>query len=175
MEKLPFERIDHYPSSISTSNVLCRMIAGLGFRYYWATHNLRKEDLNFRPSESGKSCFETLTHINYLGLMMHSCAFGNAIERGKGPVLEDLDEIRFWFLTHLKETHDKISALSDPEIEHLKIRYQSSSSTMEYPFWHFINGPLSDALYHVGQIVVFRRANGNSIASGVNVFLGEKI
>jgi hypothetical protein len=40
------------------------------------------------------------------------------------------------------------------------------------PFWHMINGPLSDALTHVGQINSFRRINGNS-CGGANPFRGE--
>jgi hypothetical protein len=31
------------------------------------------------------------------------------------------------------------------------------------PFWHIINGPLSDALTHTGQINSFRRLNGNGV------------
>ncbi len=42
------------------------------------------------------------------------------------------------------------------------------------PYWHLINGPISDALYHTGQIVSFRRASGNPIPSGVSVFMGTK-
>jgi len=36
-----------------------------------------------------------------------------------------------------------------------------------------MNGPLADAIYHVGQIVVFRRANGNPQNPRVNVFMGK--
>jgi hypothetical protein len=32
------------------------------------------------------------------------------------------------------------------------------------PFWSFINMPLSDALHHVGQVSMLRRAAGNPIA-----------
>jgi hypothetical protein len=37
-----------------------------------------------------------------------------------------------------------------------------------------INGPITDAIYHTGQVVSFRRTSGNPIPKGVNVFLGVK-
>ena len=39
------------------------------------------------------------------------------------------------------------------------------------PIWNFINGPLADALTHVGQINSFRRMAGNPVPK-VNVFKG---
>jgi hypothetical protein len=39
-----------------------------------------------------------------------------------------------------------------------------------HPFWHIVNGPLSDALSHTGQIAAFRRLNGNVVPAH-NVFL----
>jgi hypothetical protein len=39
------------------------------------------------------------------------------------------------------------------------------------PFWHILNGPLADAITHVGQINSFRRLAGNPTPSA-NVFTG---
>jgi hypothetical protein len=39
------------------------------------------------------------------------------------------------------------------------------------PFWHVINGPIADALTHVGQVNSFRRLAGNPTPKA-NVFLG---
>jgi hypothetical protein len=44
---------------------------------------------------------------------------------------------------------------------------------MEFPFWNQINGPISDALWHCGQVVMNRRASGNPLQLGVNVFVGK--
>ena len=44
------------------------MIDGLGFRYYWATHGLRPEDLNYKPSETNRTIEETIDHIYNLSL-----------------------------------------------------------------------------------------------------------
>ncbi len=55
--------------------------------------------------------------------------------------------------------------------EHLVI-FKSKSGTFENPFWNQINGPIEDAIWHSGQIVVLRRASGNPIDPKVNVFKG---
>ena len=60
------------------------------------------------------------------------------------------------------------------ELGLLKIKFNRGGVFSEFPFWNLINGPISDAIYHVGQIVSFRRTSGNPIEKGVNVFLGEK-
>jgi hypothetical protein len=44
---------------------------------------------------------------------------------------------------------------------------------MSFPFWNQINGPISDALWHCGQVVMNRRASGNPLQKGVNVFIGK--
>ena len=41
----------------------------------------------------------------------------------------------------------------------------------DHPFWHMVNGPLADALTHVGQINTFRRLAGNPCPEA-NVFKG---
>ena len=60
------------------------------------------------------------------------------------------------------------------ELGLLKIKFNRGGAYSEFPVWNLINGPISDAIYHVGQIVSFRRTSGNPIEKGVNVFLGEK-
>ena len=44
---------------------------------------------------------------------------------------------------------------------------------MTFPFWNMINGPISDAIWHSGQVVANRRASGNPINPKVNVFIGK--
>ena len=36
-EQLPFYEIGEYPTEFSSTNVVSRMIEGLGYRFYWAT------------------------------------------------------------------------------------------------------------------------------------------
>jgi hypothetical protein len=44
-------------------------------------------------------------------------------------------------------------------------------SVRDHPIWYLINGPLADALTHVGQINAWRRLAGNPCPK-VSVFLG---
>ncbi len=53
------------------------------------------------------------------------------------------------------------------------IVFETQSGEKKFPFWHTLNGPISDALYHTGQLVVFRRASGNPMNPKVSVFMGK--
>ena len=62
--------------------------------------------------------------------------------------------------------------MSDSELESSNMT--SSSTGKTYPFWYMLNGPIADALTHVGQITTWRRIAGNPQPNGVNVFKGTK-
>ena len=62
-DSLPYHQIPDYPESYSGANVAARMIDGLGYRYYWATENLRSEDLQFKPDSTSRTSEEILDHI----------------------------------------------------------------------------------------------------------------
>ncbi|HNP07210.1 MAG TPA: hypothetical protein PKN99_06270 [Cyclobacteriaceae bacterium] len=51
--------------------------------------------------------------------------------------------------------------------------FQSGDKKTEYPFWNLLNGPIADAIWHVGQVVSFRRSSGNPINSKAEVLLGK--
>ena len=80
-------------------------------------------------------------------------------------------ELREGTLNHLQRA---ISALDEvTDFSELSVKIVRPTQTYEFPFWHLINGQISDALWHSGQVVMNRRASGNPIKSGVNVFLGR--
>jgi len=60
------------------------------------------------------------------------------------------------------------------DLEELDMIFQRGNSKNEFPFWNLINGPISDALWHVGQVVTFRRSSGNPFPAGVSVLTGTK-
>lgn len=60
------------------------------------------------------------------------------------------------------------------ELEALQVIFDRGGGQTRFPLWNLINGPISDAIYHTGQVVSFRRSSGNPISKGVNVFLGVK-
>jgi hypothetical protein len=59
------------------------------------------------------------------------------------------------------------------DFSNLSVKIVRPDQTYEFEFWHLVNGQISDAIWHSGQVVMNRRASGNPIKEGVNVFLGE--
>ena len=86
----------------------------------------------------------------------------------------DFITLRKETLLLLEKASNTVTQLDDNEIQELKIQFLRGDQTTQFPIWNLYNGPLSDALYHTGQVVSFRRSSGNPIAKGVNVFLGIK-
>jgi len=168
-DDLPFSEIGDYPNEFSQSNIVSRMIEGLGYRYYWATKSLNKNDLNYKPSDDSRTTFEVIKHIHELTIMISS-SFENKIVDFPSEHY-DYKSLREKTLLNLKYIHDELK--SSPDFSKLSISFQSEDSTMSFPFWNQINGPISDALWHCGQVVMNRRASGNPLQKGVNVFIGK--
>lgn len=172
-DQLPYYEIPDYPDSYTAPNVVARMVDGLGFRYYWATQGLTEENLKYKPSEEARTLDETLNHI--LGLV--DVVLNSVKEQPNtgGNLIDGLSfkDKRALTLNKLKEASD-ILKNSDPEkLEDYKIIFQRSSGSSDFPFWNQINGPISDALWHVGQVVTFRRSAGNPITSNVSFLAGK--
>ena len=81
---------------------------------------------------------------------------------------------KIFFLTTLMSGCESNTSFNDEDLKNVKIIFQDKSRKYEFPIWNLINGPISDAIYHTGQLVSFRRTSGNPIPKGVNVFLGAK-
>lgn len=168
---LPFYQIPDYPESFSAPNVIARTIEGLGYRYHWATKGLTEEDLAYKPSEDSRSAGETLEHLHGLTSFIANTISNkpNMRPRPAGP--ETWPDRRKETLDNLKLASDLLREMDS--IEGLKIKFQRGENTSEMSLWHLFNGPIADALYHVGQIVAYRRASGNPMHPGVNVFMGK--
>ncbi|MEM8908857.1 MAG: hypothetical protein AAGD05_13505 [Bacteroidota bacterium] len=172
-DPLPYHQIPDYPETYSPGNIAARMVDGLGYRYYWATKDLRQEDLDFKPSTDGKTTDETMDHL--LGLsttILNTVSQRPNIRPAKSLDL-DYSGKRKATLENLKAASDLLKAAQDEEIENFQIIYQRGDQKSAFPFWNLLNGPLADAIYHVGQIVSFRRTSGNPIHPFVNVFRGK--
>jgi len=63
--------------------------------------------------------------------------------------------------------------LKSTDLLEYKIVFKSEKGSTEYPFWNNINGPIADAIWHTGQVVLLRRASGNPFNSKVSVFNGK--
>ena len=173
-EKLPFYEITEIPNEINSTNLMVRMIEGLGFRYHWATENITEKDLKYRPSKDAMSNYETIEHIYDLSNTIYNSSKSLPNTRSKKKTSMDFISLRKETLNNLKLTREVFTSFNDEDLKNVKIIFQGNSGNYEFPIWNLINGPISDAIYHTGQLVSFRRTSGNPIPKGVDVFLGTK-
>lgn len=168
-----YAQIPSYPEKYTPGTVVSRMVDGLGFRYYWATAELRPEDLAYKPSETNRTIGETIDHIYGLSRVIYNSAIKEVNER-RGPDSDTLNfaQKRAKTLANFQKAAQIFLATKDLS-EH-RVQFQNDEGISDYPFWNQINGPLEDAVWHCGQIVALRRASGNPFPSGVSVFRGVK-
>jgi len=169
-----YYKIPDNPESFNAGTVAARVVDGLGFRYYWGTVGLRSEDLAYKPSTDARTAAETIDHIYGLTqvLVNSTKRLPNDFTK-KDEELLTFDEKRAKTLQNIKEASDILKKSSAEDLESYKIIFISSRGTSEYPFWNQLNGPLADAIWHIGQVVSFRRASGNPFNSNVSVLRGR--
>jgi hypothetical protein len=164
-DSLPYKAFPPAPDHYNAGTVVSRLLDGLGFRYYWATEGLRPEDLTFRPTPAARNSLETLQHIYDLSTMIINAVGGKPVQPGE---YNSFAELRKATLEDIKKASTIIAGYSDADMEKLKVPFGDKT----LPFWNMINGPISDCLWHIGQVVTFRRSSGNPFSSKVEVFLG---
>lgn len=168
---LPYAEIPEYPETYTAGSVSARMVDGLGFRYYWATEGLRAEDLVYKPSEKGRTCAETIDHLYGLSTVIVNATTKTVNDRTVKQVELSYEEKRKKTLQNFKIASDILRKSID--LSGFKLVFKSEKGSVEYPFWNNINGPIADALWHTGQVVLLRRASGNPFNSKASVFAGK--
>lgn len=171
--EVPYHTIPDYPIDFNSGHMIGRVIDGLGYRYYWATKDLRPEDLAYKISEDSRSSSETLDHLYGLASMINNTARNAPNVRPIEEVDMTWEEKRTATLMKLKEASDVFKSKDQSAVSEAKIIFERNGERSEVAFWHLLNGPLADALTHVGQILAFRRASGNPQDPTVNVFMGK--
>lgn len=166
MIEQPYYTIPDCPEETTASNAIARFVDGLGFRYRWATEGLTESDLNFRPVEGSMDMMELLTHIFSVSTYT-SYIFGGEKIKTKP---DSFPELRAKTLEVLFDLSTRLKKMDDAELHNFKLINRMGRD--EVPFWYFLNGPIADVLTHVGQVVSWRRINGNPQPKGVHVFLG---
>ena len=166
-ENLPYYEIPDYPESFTAGTISARMLDGLGFRYYWATEGLRQEDLNYRPSDDARTSGETIDHIFGLSKIIVNATMKKA--NGTDEVLSEMT-----FVQKRQKTLENIKIAADilrtsKDVSEFKLIF----GEREIPFWNSINGPIEDAVWHCGQVVLLRRSSGNPYNSKASVFSGK--
>ena len=161
----PYYQIPNYSEEFTAGTIAARMIDALGFRYYWASDSLTVMDLTYKANNEGRSSKETLAHIYDLSKIIVNSTLKQANSRDKEEL--SYEDLRSKTLNNLKTAADILRKSDD--ISQYKIIF----GEQEIPFWNQVNGPISDAIWHCGQLVIYRRATGNPINPKVNHFLGK--
>jgi hypothetical protein len=170
---LPYYEIPDYPATYSSGSVAARVIDGLGFRYYWATEGLRQEDLNYKPVNDSRTTEETIQHLYSLTNTILNTTRKLPNVSGALNVKLPFEELRKKTLENIKTAADILRTAKDSEVADMKVILKSDSGTREFPFWNILNGPVDDALWHVGQVIMLRRASGNPYNNKASVFTGK--
>ena len=152
MMKDHFRSVRAYPAREDATGVVVRLIDGLGYRFYWATEGLRGEDYAFSPGAGCQTIGELVGHIWGLANWIHLNILGKRLDAARSADPEGQRGQILQMLVHIRE---HVAGIGQDELFQLQID--------GWPFWHVINGPLSDALTHVGQITSYRRLNGNTV------------
>jgi hypothetical protein len=139
------------PDEPSASNAIARMIDGLGYRLYWALYGLKEEDCQYVLSDGANSIKDILWHILGLVNWVYMHVYGQQLTRKPSIIDQGIDT-----LLALEKLRQTFLEMSDAELVNYKLG--------DMPFWNYISMPLADALHHVGQVSMLRRAAGNPVA-----------
>lgn len=154
-----FRSVTEYPDRQDANGIVMRLLDGLGYRFYWATEGLEDADYGFSPGEGCMGIGDLVKHVWGLANWVHINLLGQSLF---GDCPQDPAEVRGQILETLLSIRDYVGRVNSADLFACEVEGQ--------PFWHVINGPLADALTHTGQIVSFRRLNGNPVLKH-NVFL----
>lgn len=166
-----YYQIPEAPDAYNAATVAVRLLDGLGFRYYWASADLKESDLAFKPSAEGRTVDATLDHI--LGLTNVVANATRQQSTGNQPDVElTYEEKRTQTLQNIQTASEILRAYDDNDLTKFPVVFERGDRKNEFPFWNLINGPIADAIWHVGQVVSMRRSAGNPIRQGISVFNG---
>lgn len=172
-EKPYYYQIPDTPKVYTATTVAARLVDGLGFRFYWATEGLTEKDLQFKPSKDARTSLETIEHIKGLTDILLNAVSKRTTKTGIPQTKLSFNELREAVLNNIRSASEILKS-PDAKLEDFDMIFEGANSKTEYPFWNLVNGPISDALWHVGQVVTFRRSSGNPLPAGVGVLQGIK-
>ena len=172
MPDAPYRTIGDYPEAYNAATMAQRLIDGLGYRYHWATKDLTESDLAYYPGNSGQTAQQVIDHLYGLSSTILNAVLGKENIRPYVEVDISFAETRLATLENFKRASEYLSANQDTNFADHDLVFKRGEKKSAFPFFNVINGPITDAIYHVGQIVSYRRSTGNPIHPKVNVFMG---
>src|SRR6266849_4230683 len=136
--------------------LLRHTVATLAYRGGKAVRNAPAEFAEFRGCASGRSAGQILAHLGDLLDWSLSIAQGKQTWRNSEPLSWDKETARFF--AALKSFDD----------------YLASAESLHVPAEKLFQGPVADALTHIGQIAMLRRMAGGPV-KGESYFAAEII
>ncbi|WP_296312427.1 hypothetical protein [Winogradskyella sp. UBA3174] len=165
-QKLPYYEVPEYAKEFTAGTMAARMLDALGFRFYWASEGLAEKDLAYKANDDGRTSQETIKHIYDLSKIIVNSTLKKPNSRDEKEELT-YEVMRSSTLNNLKTAADILRESND--ISQFKIIF----GEQEIPFWNQINGPIADAIWHCGQLVIYRRTTENPMNPKVNHFTGK--
>jgi hypothetical protein len=135
-------------SSDSKRDVLRHLVATVAYRGGLAVRDVPESFANFRAHETTRTPGEILAHIGDLLEGSLNLVKGNMVYLESAPLPWNEGVARFF------------SAVKEIDA------YLASEAPLACPVEKLVQGPVGDALTHVGQIVMLRRMAGSPIQSG---------
>lgn len=173
-EKPYFYHIPATPEKFTSENVAARMVDGLGFRYFWATEGLTPKDLAYEPNEEARTTHFTLEHIFDLCNIIKQTVLKTDYKADGKISQYTFEELRNMTLENLKIASEALKK-TDADLATTKMVFIRADGTKNsFDSWYLINGPISDAIWHVGQVVSFRRSSGNPLPKRGKCFTRQK-
>lgn len=142
------------PNSDPKRELLRHTVATLAYRGGKAVRNAPKDFAEFRGCPSGRTAGQILAHLGDLLDWGLSIAQGKQSWKGSGPLPWDKERERFF------------AALKNFD------EYLASTEPLQAPPEKLFQGPVADALTHVGQIAMLRRMAGGPV-KGENYFVAD--
>lgn len=156
-----FDSILETPETFTSNTVLARFIDAWGFRLNWAVKGLEDYDLAKDVAGGVMSIEELIYHIEDLSLLCLNAFSENELKRDTS--LDALASFRNT-LENLEQLKKNVLSTSNEDLAKVEV--------LGFPIWNMMNGPIADALTHIGQINLLRRMQGNPTLP-VSVFLGK--
>ena len=126
--------------------MLRHLLATVAFRASVAVADVGDDFANFRVGKTVRTPGEILAHIGDLIYGSHFLLKGEMVRLNSKP------------MSWSDETERFFSGIRELDV------FLASDAELAFPVEKFIQGPIGDALTHVGQIVILRRMFGSPIS-----------
>jgi hypothetical protein len=129
-------------NEFSGKHVLLRLVEGIGYRFNRCMHDVETEHQDYKPTQGHMTIGELTGHIGRLIL--------NVLKVYSDTHAQEKDELTSQdVLELLEQLHIAVKEKETEELDNL--------CAEKTELFYSINGPLADALTHIGQINTYKR------------------